>query len=420
MGFDAMQPTWQGVFPLPVVRLAGDAVANAIEREFLERDRARLATRLERARRMQTIGSLASGIAHNFNNIISAILGYSEMVEPQLVRGTKPAQHVEEIRRAAERGRDLVDHILTFGRRRDARIQAVQVRTLFEEAGSLLRASLPSGVELVIADVPADLAVSGEPAQLQQVILNLANNAAQAIQRSGCVRVAAERKDLAAPQALSHGELAPGRYVCLAVVDDGRGFDESVSRRLFEPFFTTRLAGTGLGLATVHEIVRDHDGAMNVQSNPGEGSRFEAWLPAAMESAALIGPAMLPLGRGETVLVVEGERESLLHGEEMLAALGYEPVGFTRAADAIAACRSAPERFDIILLSHASQPRDGLDLARTLHEAAPRQPMLLAAATTIDVSIDKLTEAGISELLRRPLVSTELAAALARCLRRSD
>ena len=111
---------------------------------------------------MQMVGSLASGIAHNFNNIIGAILGYSEIVEPQLTRGTKLAQHIDEIRRAAERGRDLIDSILTFGRQRDARVRPVQVRALFKEAASLLRASLPSGVELIIDDVPIDVAVSGE------------------------------------------------------------------------------------------------------------------------------------------------------------------------------------------------------------------------------------------------------------------
>jgi len=416
MGFDTRRPAWDRAFPLPVLRLAGDVVASALEREFLERDRARLTTRLERARRMQMIGSLASGIAHNFNNIISAILGYSEMVEPQLTRGTKPAQHIDEIRRAAERGRDLVDNILTFGRQRDARARPVRVRTLFEDAASLLRASLPSGVELIIDDVPVDVALSGEPAQLQQVILNLCTNAAQAMPRSGSIRITAEQKEVAAFLPLSHGQLAPGRYVCLAVIDSGRGFDESVARRLFEPFFTTRLAGTGLGLATVHEIVRDHDGAMNVQSKPGHGSRFEAWLPAVVaDSTAVVGPAM-PLGRGETVLVVESERERLLYNEEMLAALGYEPVGFERPADAIAACRSEPGRFDIILVSHASQTPSGLDLAHALHEIAPRKPLLLASASTIDVSVDALAEAGISEVLRRPLDSTELAAALVRCL----
>jgi signal transduction histidine kinase len=223
MGFDGFQPTHDRGFPLPVLGLAGDVVANALEREFLERDRARLRTRLERAQRMQMIGSLASGIAHNFNNIISAILGYAEMVEPLVTRGTKPAQHVEEIRRAAERGRDLIDNILTFGRQRDAWVRPVQVRTLFEEAAALLRASLPSGVELRIEDVPKDLVVSGEPAQLQQVILNLCTNAAQAMPHGGSICVTAEKKDVATHHLMTHGEVASGRYVCLAVIDSGFG-----------------------------------------------------------------------------------------------------------------------------------------------------------------------------------------------------
>jgi CheY-like chemotaxis protein len=219
---------------------------------------------------------------------------------------------------------------------------------------------------------------------------------------------------------MSDGELSPGRYVCLSVSDSGRGFDERVGRRMFEPFFTTRLAGTGLGLATVREIVRDHDGAIGAQSRPGQGSRFEVWLPAtAAASAATVEPASLPLGRGEAVLIVESERERLLRDEEKLAALGYEPVGFELPADALAACRSEPGRFDIILVSHGSQTRDGLDLARALHEVAPLPPVLLAAASTMDFGIGRLAEAGISEVLPWPLASTELATALARCLRKS-
>jgi CheY-like chemotaxis protein len=189
-----------------------------------------------------------------------------------------------------------------------------------------------------------------------------------------------------------------------------------LARRLFEPFFTTRLAGTGLGLATVHEIVSDHDGAMNVQSEPGHGSRFEAWLPATTAgSAEPVKP--LPLGRGETVLVVESERERLLRDEEMLAALGYEPVGFERPADALAACCSGPGRFDVILISDASQTHGVPDLAHAMHGIAPRQPLLLVTASTIEIGIDALAKAGVSEVLRRPLASADLAAALARCLR---
>jgi signal transduction histidine kinase len=420
MGFDAYRPIRNKIFPVPVVRLAGDAVANAIEREFLELERTKLTMRLERARRMQMVGSLASGIAHNFNNIIAAILGYSEMAEPQLTRGTKPAQHIEEIRRAAERGRDLVENILSFGRRADGRARPVQVRTLLKEAASLLRASLSADVELIIEEVSTDVAVLGEPAQLQQVILNLCTNAAQAMDGDGCIRVAAKLEQVAALIGMNDGELSPGRYVCLSVSDTGRGIEDRVARRMFEPFFTTRLAGTGLGLATVREIVRDHDGAINVQSEPGCGSRFEIWLPAmAAGIVAVDGPSALPLGRGETVLIVESERDRLLQDEEKLAALGYEPVGFELPADALAACRSEPGRFDIILVSHGSQSQGGVELARTLHEISPLQPVLLAAASAIDVNIDVLAKAGIFEVLRWPLDSTELAAALARCLRTS-
>jgi len=417
MGFDRFRPIRNRISPIPIARLAGDAVANALEREFLERERAKLATRLERARRMQMVGSLASGIAHNFNNIIGAILGYSEMAEPQLIRGSKPAQHIDEIRRAAERGRDLVDNILTFGRRADGRARPVQMRTLLEESAALLRASLPPDVELVFGAVPADVAVSGEPAQLQQVILNLCSNAALAIDGAGHIHVATRQEQVESTVVMSYGELSLGRYVCLSVSDNGRGFDERVARRMFEPFFTTRVAGTGLGLATVREIVRDHDGAINVQSEPGCGSRFEVWLPAvAADIIAADRLSALPLGRGETVLIVESERDRLLRDEEKLAALGYEPVGFELAADALAACRFESARFDIILVGHASRPQSGVELARALHQVSPLQPVLLAVASAADVSVDLLTDAGISEVLHWPLDNTELAAALARCL----
>ena len=156
----------------------------------------------------------------------------------------------------------------------------------------------------------SDIAVSGEPAQLQQIILNLCTNAAQAMEGRGCIRVTARQEELAGECRMSDGELAPGRYACIAVSDDGRGFDEHVARRMFEPFFTTRLAGTGLGLATVREIVCDHDGAINVQSKPGHGSCFEVWLPATAAGSVAHGrTALLPLGGGETVLIVENERE---------------------------------------------------------------------------------------------------------------
>jgi signal transduction histidine kinase/CheY-like chemotaxis protein len=419
LGFDALRSdiiTKSG--ELGQLRMALDAVVNAVGRDVLERDRSRLETRLQQARRMETVGALASGIAHNFNNILGAILGHTEMAEAQLVSDSPTLRNLDAIRRAGERARDLVDQILTFGRRRDARRRPVSVPALVAESALLLRASLPPGIDLVISAPSRVAVVSGEPAQLQQVILNLCNNAAQAMDGAGRIEIATDVHNVAAPRALSHGELAPGRHVRIAVADTGRGMDEATLARIFEPFFTTRSAGNGLGLATAREIVRELGAAMNVRSALGQGSRFEVWLPstAAAGSAAGEDTPALPLGRGETVLVVDTDRTRLLGDEEMLAALGYEPVGFTRASEALATCRETPERFDALLVGYLGAATSALDLAGELHAAAPRLPIVLATASADEIAADALLVAGILEVVRRPLISTEIAAALMRGL----
>ncbi len=418
LGFDKLRPGRALYFPLATVRLAGDVIADVLEREIRERERAKLTARLERALRMQMVGQLASGVAHNFNNIISAILGYSEMAGSEVEPGGKAARRIAEIERAAERGRDLVDSILTFGRRPDARSSLVSVSELLSETASLLRASLPSSVELVVADVPGGLAVFGERAQLQQIIINLCRNAAQAMGNSGRIDVLTDRQHLTTPRVFSTGELESGSYARIAVSDAGPGFGEEVAKRLFEPFFTTRPAGTGLGLATVRKIARDHDGAIGVASAPGKGSRFEIWLPAAKTDTSTIARGELsappPLGKGEAVLVVHDDRDTLLGDEEILAALGYEPIGFDRPADAIAAVRSEPTRFDAVLISVTSVA-DALDLARTFHAISPERPILLARSA-LDIGADLLVRAGVADLARRPLVGADLASVLTRCL----
>jgi signal transduction histidine kinase/CheY-like chemotaxis protein len=418
LGFDALRP---GIITqsteLGLLRMALDAVANVVMRDHLLQERARLETNLEQARRMETVGALASGIAHNFNNIVGAILGHTEMAEVQIASDSRPARSIKEIRRAGERARDLVDQILAFGRRRDVQRSPVSMKGLIAETSSLLHASLPPGIELSIGGVPDTAVISGQPGQLQQVILNLCNNAAQAVDQVGRVEIETELHQITGPRSLTHGDLRPGRYVRMAVRDAGRGMDETTLEHIFEPFFTTRLAGTGLGLATVREIVREHSGAINVWSAPGVGSRFEVWLPCITLAAPprdQVSP--LPLGRGETVLVVEDASERVLADEEMLAALGYEPVGFTRAGDALAACRALPERFDALLVGHIASAGSAFDLAAALHECVPDAPILLATASADDIDANALVAAGISQVVHRPLVSTELASALARCL----
>jgi CheY-like chemotaxis protein len=333
-----------------------------------------------------------------------------------LVSTKKPLHNITAIRRAAERARDLVNQLLAYGRRREARRRPVNVGVLMTEAESFLRPSLPRTIEL-LNHVPAQAAiVSGEPAQLQQVVINLCNNAAQAMLGRGRVEISAEIQDVGR-QILSHGELAAGRYVVIAVSDNGRGMDEVILGKIFEPFFTTRATGNGLGLATVREIVQEHGGAVNVRTQLGVGSCFEAWLPCAVAPEPVSvdqGPAF-PLGHGETVLVLDHDRERLLKNEEILAAIGFEPVGFVHVEDALGACRGARHRFDAVVLAHRG-PADRIDAAITLRRAAPELPIVLARATADYVDTDALADAGVMEIVRNPLAAIEIAAALARCL----
>jgi signal transduction histidine kinase len=420
LGFDSLgRPCCiSGPDELSLLRMALDTVVYAVERHAMEKERERLETRLQQARRMETVGALASGISHNFNNILGGILGHAEIAEERLSSGSPPAHNLEAIRRGAEQARDLVHQILDFGGRRDARRRPVSTKVLVADAASLLHASLPSRIELVIRVTSQAAFVSGEPVQLQQVILNLCNNAAQATEGTGRVELETELQEIPRALSLTHGEIQSGRYVRIAVGDAGRGMDEATMERIFEPFFTTRPAGNGLGLATVREIVREHGGAINVWSMPGEGSRFEVWLPCVTAAEPVPGedtPA-LPFGRGETVLLIASDRAQLLRDEETLAALGYEPIGFTRADAALAACRVTPERFDMLVVGHLGSATSALQLAAALHAAVPHLPIVLAMPSADEIGADALLAAGITDVVHWPIVAAELAATLDRCL----
>ena len=297
----------------------------------------------------------------------------------------------------------------------DPALLPVRLSALIAEAASLLDVSLPANIELVVRQLPVAAIVSGEQAQLQQVVLNLCRNAANAMPQGGRIEVAVEMHSVAAARSLSHDEIVPGHYVCMVVTDTGLGMDETTLGRIFEPFFTTRSAGNGLGLATVREIVREHGGALNVESTIDEGSRFEIWLPR-VSATPLSEPASarLPAGRGETIMLVVLEHERLLRDEETLAALGYEPIGFSSGDAAIAACRADPGRFDSVVVGHLGSAVASLKLAAALHAVAPRLPILLATKAAIEIRAENLVAAGIFDVVHWPIVAEEIALVLAR------
>ena len=418
LGFEALAKpmTWPPE-ELGLLRMAADNISNAVGRNGLEREQARLESSLQRARRMETVGALTSGVAHNFNNVIGAILGHAEMLEVEVKPESRPAQHVRGVRQAAERARDLVEQILHFGRQKEPPQRRVPLKPLMNETEALLLAALPDDAHLIIANVPDTAVVFGDPTQLQQIIVNLCNNAYQALDGIGTITIAADVQNLSRSRRLSHGEIPAGRYVRISVTDAGRGMNEATLERLFEPFFTTRPEGNGIGLATVYEIVTSYGGAMNVTSRLGVGSSFDVWLP----QAASLHPKDVPeravqvRGRGETVLILNEKPALLLRDEEIIAALGYEPVGYENTDQALSACRMAPHRFDLVLVSHVMPIHRGLAAATRLHALRPAMPILLAASTET-LGADLLAEAGISEVVETPLASPELAETLPRWL----
>jgi signal transduction histidine kinase/CheY-like chemotaxis protein len=416
LGFDAIgKPMTWPASDSGLLRMAVEPIANAVEHAVLERDRTRLESSLQQARRMETIGALASGVAHNFNNIIGAILGYTEMEESHAFPKSRLARNLEGIRHAAERARDLIDQILNFGRRKNMPHRTIALRSLMAETQSLLQASLQPDVRLVIGATPEAAIVSGDPVQLQQVIMNLCNNAAQAMDCPCTAEVTTEIHRVLVTRQLSHGCLVPGSYVRISVRDTGRGMDAETLDRLFEPFFTTRLGGNGLGLATVREIVRDHGGAIDVRSQLGEGSLFEVWLPQIAGTSRILHEAGTMQGSGEAILVIDDDHARLLHDEEIVAALGYEPIGFADPDQALSACRLTPRRFDAALISHLMPIAQALAVTKKLHGMAPDLPILLACSAG-ELGADELAGAGVCEVVSKPLVSAELAAALSRWL----
>jgi signal transduction histidine kinase len=403
---------------LSLLRMALDTIVYALERHSMEKERARLEIRLQQARRMETVGTFSSGIAHNFNNILAGILGHTEMVEEYLASEARPRRNLTAIRRGAERARDLVDQILTFGRRREGRREHVCIKTLVSEARSLLAPSLPARVEIKVSETAETAVVSAEPAQLQQVILNICNNAVQAMDKPGVIQVEIETREISEARRVTQVEINPGRFVVISISDPGRGMDEATLERIFEPFFTTRPDGNGLGLATARDIVREHNGALQVESAVGAGTRFKIWLPTLPSHQPIfVQHASGNAGRGvgETVLVLEADRGRLLRHEEILAALGYEPVGFTGLQEAAQAC-AVHARFDAALLCHQPGASFALDFATTLRELAPNLPIVLATTSARDLDARLLAVSGVSEVVHHPLTSAELSSALSRCL----
>ncbi|MGA0612945.1 PAS domain-containing protein [Caldimonas sp. KR1-144] len=400
-------------------RMAG-SMENITGRKRAEAERDQLERQLRQAQKLEAIGTLAGGIAHDFNNILSAILGYGEMAQKDTPEGSALRRHVDASVAAGLRAKSLVQRILAFSRSGVGERVPVHVQSVVAEALEGIAASLPAGVRLERHLAAGDAGVLGDPTQIHQVVMNLCANAVQAMRSEGLLAVAVDTAEIEEPRPLSTSRLERGRYVRLTVKDSGCGIAPQVLERIFDPFFTTKEVGvgTGLGLSLVHGIVTDLGGGIDIASRVGEGSTFTVYLPwqGVVAPPAPSIEDVAP-GSGETVLLVDDEETLVRLGEELLAELGYEPVGFTSAEAALAALREEPGRFDAVLSDEAMPGMTGSEFAQAIRRQGLALPIVLMSGFVSPALVQRAREAGVAEVLSKPLVARDIARSLAAALR---
>ncbi|MEZ5102428.1 MAG: PAS domain S-box protein [Thermoleophilia bacterium] len=383
-------------------------------------ERARLEEQVRQTQKLDAIGQLAGGVAHDLNNVLGAILGYAELGLTSPDAGPDALASFEGVLRVGERARRLIEQILAFGRQQPAERRVVPLGPLVEESARMLRATLPASVVLatsVADDVPL---ASVDPTQVHQVVVNLGTNAWHALEgRPGRIELTLARVDVdvdAAPEPALH----EGTYACLTVRDDGVGMDAATLDRVFEPFFTTKPPGkgTGLGLSVVHGIVRGHDGAIVATSSPGSGSAFAVYFPAAIAPAGREPelPAASGRGDGARVLYVDDEEHLLGTTARMLERLGYHVTALASPREALAAVAADPDAFDVVVADYTMPELSGLQVAEAVLAQRSDLPVVLVSGYFTAEVVAAAERLGVRRCVPKPTTPSDLGGVLAAIL----
>jgi PAS domain S-box-containing protein len=376
-------------------------------------ERKHMETRLMQAQKLESIGSLASGIAHDFNNLLFPIVGLSEMMLDDFPPESPYHKDVQQIFKAGERGRELVQQILSFSRQSRYQLIPVHVQKILKEAFKLCRATIPADIPIT-RDIQTDCRpVMADPTQIHQIVMNLITNAFHAVEPTGGT-ISIRLKEIYYSQAdgAAH-DLASGAYAVLSVTDTGTGIDPAIMDKIFDPYFTTKEKGrgTGLGLATVYGIVKAHGGDIRVDSEVGEGSCFHVYLPVLETSEPLemeAQPRPLPTGT-EHILLVDDEASVVHLEKQMLDRLGYRTTGFTDSRDALAAFEMDPSRFDLVITDMHMPKLTGVQLAEKMIAVRPGLPVILCTGFSERIDREKIGAMGIRDLLMKPVGMVDLA-----------
>ncbi|MGA2401827.1 MAG: PAS domain S-box protein [Syntrophobacteraceae bacterium] len=395
------------------LRLIG-IMQDITERKQLEKERNQAEAKLRQAQKLEALGTLAGGVAHDFNNILGIIVGYTEISKMELGKGSPIANSLQEVLKASKRAKELVQQILAFCRRSDQQRMPVQIELIVNEAMRMLRSSLPSTIE-VKTDLQTKALALADPSQIHQVLMNLCTNAAHAMPDGGVLEVSLTEFHLGPESIQPHSGLQPGQYLKLTVKDTGHGIPPAIIDRIFDPFFTTKETGegTGLGLSVVHGIVESHGGTIKVNSFPGDGTSFTVLLPAresASASQKVEAASLIPRGK-EHILVVDDEPALGLILKRTLEDLGYTVDCRTSGIDALVIFRrqQTEKPFDLVITDMTMPELTGTGLARKLYELQQDLPIILLTGYSRKIDAEMAKSLGIQGFLMKPVPMEELA-----------
>ena len=405
---------------LQAIGAIGVQIGQFLRRRQADEKRQILEQQLHQAQKMQAIGTLATGIAHEFNNVLRAILANVELARMDAGPEHPVRESIEEIDKASRHARDIVQRILAFARPQPAQRRRVCLADVAREAIRLLAPTLPAGISLVTDFDSATPEILGDATQIHQLLLNLCANAVQAMGKTpGNITVRACGVAAGPGGEAALRGLPSGPYARLSVSDCGAGIDPAIQGRIFEPFFSTKSAGegTGLGLAIVHGIVRAHEGAIDLKSEPGKGATFHVYFPAVqatMQGSAAAAPATRAPGRGRHVLFLDDNETLVSAMVRSLSRRGYRVSGYSSPEEALQAVREKPRSYDVVVTDYMMPGRSGLDVAREVAAVRPDLPVIIFSGHIDEDLRRRARELGVRQLLGKLDAPDELTEAIDR------